>query len=222
MLSFEQFLTDTARLPRPWIHRLLTPLLAALLTAALLPAAPNQAPAPGRDTVTILVVDPLGNPLPGASIEVTEGDSTMQWKTDDKGKAEFWVVAGEHSARISAPGFWSRTIRISANWFATWVVGLEIGIPSGPPRSNFQVRVSPEIPLGELNMVILKVLYTDREYQARITAARTGWLATQAMAKAVAILVVDGEVRFTGTFDLVQDVGGIELTPEGITPLPRP
>jgi hypothetical protein len=204
------------------MHRRLTPLLAAVLTAALLHAAPNQAQPSGRDTVTIFVVDLLGNPLPGASIEVTEGESTLKWKTDDNGKAEFWVVAGEHSARISAPGFWSRTIRISPNWFATRVVGLEAGIPSGPPQSNFRVRVSPEIPLGELNMVILKVLYTDREYQARITAARTGWLATQAMAKAVAILVVDGEVRFTGAFNSGDALHGIELTPKGVTPLPRP
>jgi hypothetical protein len=204
------------------MHRRLTPLLAILLTAALLHAAPNQAPAPGRDTVTILVVDPLGNPLPGASIEVKEGDSTMRWKTDDKGKAEFWVVAGEHSARISAPGFWSRTIRISSNWFATWVVGLEVGTLSDPSPSPFRVRVSPKIPLGELNMVIVKVLYTDREYHARITAARTGWLATQAMSKAVAILIVDGEVRFTGAFDQGDALHGIELTPEGVTPLPRP
>lgn len=222
MLSFEQFLTDTARLPRPRVHRRLTPLLTVLLTAALLHAAPNQAPAPGRDTVTILVVDPLGNPLPGANVEVTEGDSTLKWKTDDRGKAEFWVVAGEHSARISAFGFQSRTIRISSDWFTARIVGLEPGRLTDPLRSPFRVRVSPKIPLGELNIVILKGLYTPQEYQVRISDARTGWVTTDFIWKMIAILVVDGEVRFTGAFDSGDAPHGIELTPKGVTPLPRP
>lgn len=204
------------------MHRRLTPLLAAVLTAALLHAAPNQAQPSGRDTVTILVVDPLGNPLPSASIEISEGDSTKTWKTDDKGKAEFWVVAGEHSARISAFGFQSRTIRISSDWFAARIVGLEPGRLTDPLRSPFRVRVSPRIPLGELNMVVLKGLYTPQEYQVRISDARTGWVTTDSIWKMVAILVVDGEVRSTGAFNSGDALHGIELTPEGITPLPRP
>ncbi|HRJ21792.1 MAG TPA: carboxypeptidase-like regulatory domain-containing protein, partial [Bryobacteraceae bacterium] len=205
------------------MHRRLTPLLAAVLTAALLHAAPNQAPVPGRDTVTIFVVDPLGNPLPGASIEVTEGDSTLKWKTDDKGKAEFRVSAGEHSAHIEATGFQRSTFRINSIWSTTQVIGLKLGRLTDPHPSPFEVRVSSRIPLGKLNLVMLKGLYADKESQVFISAARTGRITVGDFGgTVVAILVVDGEVRFTGAFDLVHDVGGIELTPEGITPLPRP
>lgn len=204
------------------MHRRLTPLLAALLTSALLPAAPNQAPAPGQDTVTIVVVDPLGNPLPGASIDVREGRNTKRSKTDEKGKAEFRVAAGEHSAQITAPGFRSRTIRLNSYWSTTQVISLEIGGLPDPQPLPFEVRVSSRIPLGELNLVMLKGLYAAKEFQVGISAARTGRITVGDSGTMVAILVVDGEVRFTGAFDLVYGVGGIELTPEGITPLPRP
>ena len=205
------------------IHRRLTPLLAALLNAALLHAAPNQAPAPGPDTVTILVVDPRGAPVPGVSVELSEGDSTKTWKTDDKGEAKFRVSAGEHSAHISAIGFQRRTFRINSIWSTTQVIGLKLGRLTDPHPSPFEVRVSSRIPLGNLNLVMLKGLYADKESQVFISAARTGQITVGDFGGTmVAILVVDGEVRFTGAFDLRQDVGGIELTPEGITPLPRP
>jgi hypothetical protein len=133
------------------------------------------------------------------------------------------LAGGLHSAGITYPGFRRHTVRINSDGPTTRIVGLEPGRLTDPRRFPFQVRVSPQFLLGELNVVILKSVYAAQESQVGISAARTGRIiAGDFLGTMVAILVVDGEVRFTGAFDLDHGVHGIELTPEGVTPLPRP
>jgi hypothetical protein len=140
MLSFEQFLNDAARLPRPRVHRRLTPLLTVLLTAALLHAAPNQAPGTGQDTVTIVVVDPLGNPLPGASIDVREGRNTNEVE-DGRERQGRVPCCRRGTFRAASPPLASGAAPFGSirYWSTTLVISLEIGgLPDPQPQSNFR------------------------------------------------------------------------------------